>query len=135
MNDVLIIDGLDYRINKFETNLLTGITDLELINGFDTRLGDGVYIPESITVDVDNKELYFNIPNISDYTVTFTDLGFGTGWATHNIVSGDNNNIVRIALSSWVAGTDAVRSVQVNLTKGSKTSTITVSQENYKVTL
>ena len=135
LNDVLIIDGLDYRINKFETNLLTGITDLELINGFNTRLGDGVYIPESITVDVDNKELYFNIPNISDYTVTFTDLGFGTGWATHNIVSGDNNNIVRIALSSWVAGTDAVRSVQVNLTKGSKTSTITVSQENYKVTL
>ena len=135
LNDVLIIEGLDYRINKFETNLLTGITDLELINGFDTRLGGGVYIPESITVDVDSKELYFNIPNISDYTVTFTDIGFGTGWATHNIVSGDNNNIVKIALSTWVAGTDASRSVQVDLTKGSKTSSITVSQENYKVTL
>ena len=135
LNDVLTIEGLDYRINKFETNLLTGVTNLELINGFDTKLGKGVYIPEGITVDVDRKELYFNIPNISGYNVSFTDIGSGTNWITHDITKGDNDNIVELALQSWVAGTDESRNVQVNFTKGSATTSITVSQENYKITL
>jgi hypothetical protein len=92
LNDVIAINGIDYRINKYSYNLLNGLTKLELINGFDTRLGNRVYIPSVINVGRYLTDLAFNVQGIStDYVVTKVDTGDGTTWANTSVIGADNN--------------------------------------------
>ncbi len=99
LNDVLTIEGIDYRINKFKHNLLEGTTKLELINGFDTTLYKGVYIPSQINMSKYKSTLYFNVPNIDNYTQTKIDTGDGTSWLTIGVL-GLNNNMAQIRTNS-----------------------------------
>ena len=92
LNDVIRIGSNDYRINKYGYNILTGATVLELINGFDGILGTGFLIPKSIVLNTDAQSIKYNVPNAKlGYTITLTDLGFGTSWVsvstTGNVVT------------------------------------------------
>ena len=136
LNDVLTIEGLDYRINKFETNLLTGNTQLELINGFDTKLDKGVYLPSSLSVGKEANECSFNVPKISEYTVSFNDIGFGTSWLATNTSNSDNDNILTIQFYSWsVTSSDTYRSIELQLERDGVITRMTITQENYYNTI
>jgi hypothetical protein len=100
LNDIITIDGLDYRMNKYSYNLLTGITKLELINGFAKYNVTDLYIPEGITIGLNAETLYFNVPNISDYTITPVAQGSGTAFVTVS-VEGTENNLVKIVVDEW----------------------------------
>ena len=100
LNDVLTIEGIDYRINKFKHNLLEGTTKLDLINGFDTTLYDGVYIPSVVRSSAFSNSLNFNIPRaFSDYKISKVDTGDGRSWGTVGF-SGSNDNMVLIGCNS-----------------------------------
>ena len=100
LNDILTIGGIDYRINKFKHNLLTGITKLDLINGFDTTINNGVYIPSVVRANAFYNNLYFNVPRAnSDYSQAKIDTGNGTSWATIG-VSGSDDNMMLIRCNS-----------------------------------
>lgn len=105
LNDVIAINSIDYRINKYSYNLLTGLTRLELINGFDTTLKNRVYIPSTITVGQLFENLVFNVEGIAtDYVVTKIDTGDGTSWVTTSVI-GTDNNLAGISISTMGAGT------------------------------
>jgi hypothetical protein len=100
LNDVLTIEGIDYRINKFKHNLLEGTTKLDLINGFDTTLYDGVYIPSVVRSSAFSNSLNFNIPRaFSDYKISKVDTGDGRSWGTVGF-SGSDDNMVLIGCNS-----------------------------------
>tara|TARA_R110002124_G_scaffold2503_2_gene15907 strand:- start:91 stop:2820 length:2730 start_codon:yes stop_codon:yes gene_type:complete len=127
LNDVLTIEGIDYRINKFKHNLLEGTTKLDLINGFDTTLYKGVYIPSEINMSKYKSTLYFNVPRIaSDYTITKVDTGDGVSFLTIGI-SGSDNNMALIKCNS-VNTTSLTRSCDVNYSDGTTTTIVTVVQ-------
>ena len=127
LNDVLTVEGIDYRINKFKHNLLTGITKLDLINGFDTTLYKGVYIPSEINMSKYKSTLYFNVPRIAtDYTITKVDTGDGVSFLTIG-VSGSDNNMALIKCNA-VNTTGLTRSCDVTYFDGTTTTTISVVQ-------
>lgn len=105
LNDVIAINSIDYRINKYSYNLLNGLTKLELINGFDTTLKNRVYIPSTITVGQLFEDLVFNVEGIAtDYVVTNIDTGDGTSWVTTSVI-GTDNNLAGISVSTMADGT------------------------------
>jgi len=127
LNDVLTIEGLDYRINKFKHNLLEGTTKLDLINGFDTTLYKGVYVPSQINMSKYKSTLYFNVPNIDDYGQGKVDTGDGTSWLTIGVL-GSNNNMALIRANS-VNSTIFERSCNVRYTSLEGTITeVTITQ-------
>jgi len=101
LNDIITIDQLDYRINNFKYNLLTGRTQLELINGFDKYNSNDVILPtECFRADVDGGTYSFNIPNIQDYTITNPDVG---GRASFITASVDVDNQLKVIVDAWVS--------------------------------
>tara|TARA_R110002074_G_scaffold388200_1_gene570718 strand:- start:22 stop:669 length:648 start_codon:yes stop_codon:yes gene_type:complete len=101
LNDVVSIDQLDYRINKYSYNLLTGITKLELINGFEQYNVTDLYIPEKMTIGLNAEDLYFNVPNVSNYSIYRLSVGSGTSWITTSI-EGNEDNLIKIAIDEWI---------------------------------
>ena len=130
LNDVLTVEGIDYRINKFKHNLLEGTTKLDLINGFDTTLYNGVYIPSQVNMSKFKSTLYFNVPRAnSDYTIGKIDTGDGTTFLTVGIQNPSNDNMMLLKCNT-INTTGVARSCQVrysNTVTGATTS-ITVTQ-------
>ena len=121
LNDVIRIGSNDYRINKYGYNILNGATVLELINGFDNILGTGFLIPKSIVLNTDAQSLKYNVPNVKiGYTITLTDLGFGTDWVTVN-TTGD---VVTINVTQSL---ETIRNVNIVFT-GPEVYTVFLSQ-------
>ena len=127
LNDVIAINEIDYRINKYSYNLLNGLTKLELINGFDTTLKNKVYIPSTITIGQLFENLVFNVEGIAtDYVVTKVDTGDGTTWATTSVVGADNN-LAGINIATMGAGT-IIRSMIIRYVANGVTTDITIIQ-------
>ena len=127
LNDVIAINEIDYRINKYSYNLLNGLTKLELINGFDTTLKNKVYIPSTITIGQLFENLVFNVEGIStDYVVTKVDTGDGTTWATTSVVGADNN-LAGINIATMGSGT-ITRTMIIRYTGNGVTTDITIVQ-------
>ena len=121
LNDVIRIGSNDYRINKYGYNILNGVTVLELINGFDNILGTGFLIPKSIVLNTDAQSLKYNVPNAKlGYTITLTDLGFGTNWVTVNTTG----NVVMINVTQSL---ETIRNVNIVFT-GPEVYTVFLSQ-------
>jgi hypothetical protein len=127
LNDVITINELDYRINKYSYNLLNGLTKLELINGFDTTLKNRVYIPAVINLEQWAADLVFNVEGIdTEYTITRTDTGDGITWVTTSVV-GTDNNLAGIDVAAW-GSPSGQRSMQINYTANGVTTVITIIQ-------
>ena len=121
LNDVIRIGSNDYRINKYGYNILNGATVLELINGFDNILGTGFLIPKSIVLNTDAQSLKYNVPNAKlGYTITLTDLGFGTNWVTVN-TTGD------VVMINVTQSLETIRNVNIVFT-GPEVYTVFLSQ-------
>ena len=100
LNDIITIDKLDYRINNFKYNLLTGITNLELINGFDKFETNDVILPTECFIASNLEAQYrFNIPNIEDYTITSSVVGGGTPFVTHSVT----RNQLILDVDAWTS--------------------------------
>ena len=83
MNDVLVIDGIRHRINKYKYNMLTGISNLDVVNSNQTILTQsGNRIPNVLSLTHLGDTLSFALENSDLYTITKTSLGQGTTWAT-----------------------------------------------------
>ena len=127
LNDVIAINDIDYRINKYSYNLLNGLTKLELINGFDTRLINRVYIPSVVTIGQLAESLVFNVEGIAtDYVVTKVDTGDGVTWASTSVI-GTDNNLAGISVSTMGAGT-IIRSMIIRYVGNGVTTDITIIQ-------
>jgi hypothetical protein len=127
LNDVIAINEIDYRINKYSYNLLNGLTKLELINGFDTTLKNKVYIPSTITIGQLFENLVFNVEGIAtDYVVTKVDTGDGTTWATTSVVGADNN-LAGINIATMGSGT-ITRTMIIRYTGNGLTTDIIILQ-------
>tara|TARA_R110000782_G_scaffold12890_1_gene38093 strand:- start:1174 stop:1611 length:438 start_codon:yes stop_codon:yes gene_type:complete len=128
LNDVIAINGIDYRINKYSYNLLNGLTKLELINGFDTRLGNRVYIPPVINVGKYLTNLSFNVQGIAtDYVITKIDEGDGTTWVTTSVI-GTDNNLAGITIAPLSVGFGVTRSMIIRYVGNGVTTDITIIQ-------
>ena len=128
LNDVIAINGIDYRINKYSYNLLNGLTKLELINGFDTRLGNRVYIPSVINVGRYLTNLAFNVQGIAtDYVVTKIDTGDGTTWVTTSVI-GTDNNLAGITIGNNTSSNGVSRSMIIRYVGNGVTTDITIIQ-------
>lgn len=108
LNDILTIQGIDYRINKFKHNLLEGTTKLDLINGFDTSVykktaksySTGFFIPNRVIMSKYRSKLCFNVPKAStSYGFTKQSTGDGTSFVTISAF-GTNDNMVCIESNS-----------------------------------
>ena len=100
LNDIITIDKLDYRINNFKYNLLTGITNLELINGFDKFETNDVILPtECFQASNLAGQYRFNIPNIEDYTITSSVVGGGTAFVTNSVT----RNQLILDVAAWTS--------------------------------
>ena len=126
LNDVITINDIDYRINKYSYNLLNGLTKLELINGFDTTLQNRVYIPSIINIERWATDMAFNVEFIESYTVTKIADGSGTSWITTG-VEGTANNLATISVDEW-ATPSGTRSMIIRYVKDSITTDITIVQ-------
>ena len=81
LNDVLEIRGDFYRIDKYNYNLLTGKTTLNLINSFDNELNSTSLTPDNIFVDYREQTETVQIGNTLS-APTKVDQGYGTTWVT-----------------------------------------------------
>jgi len=100
LNDVLVVDSVDYRINKFKHNLLTGITKLELVNSFDTSLENQLFAPAEVVLPTEKQSVFFNLPEASSgYKISFIDIGDGKTWASANPY-GSGDNILEISTTT-----------------------------------
>lgn len=142
LNDVLIVDGVRYRINKYSYNMLTDISNLELINKLDTSLEPFNGAPPFLTVDGSGETVSFNLPFADEYTFTEVDLGDGTDWTSistsfqnergverHNTVSITiDSNSVRGVSGAPEPDTGSFRRVKINFTLNSTTTSMIIVQ-------
>ena len=137
LNDVLTVEGIDYRINKFKHNLLEGTTKLDLINGFDTSIykktaksySTGFFIPSKVNMSKYESKLCFNVPRASsDYNIGKIDTGDGILFLTLSAF-GTNNNMMCLECNS-INTTGVARSCQVRYdnTVTGVTTYVTVTQ-------
>ena len=113
LNDIITIDKLDYRINNFKYNLLTGVTDLELVNGFDSFETNDVILPtECFQASNLAAQYRFNIPNIEDYTIVSSVVGGGTPFVTDSVT----RNQLILDVDAWTSIPVGAYSRTTNLT-------------------
>ena len=138
MNDVLTIDGIDYRINSLSYNLLTGLTKLQLINGLDTQLQPFNGAPGTLFVAMAGDEFQFNLPNADDYSFTKLDTGDGTSWFTpstsYESSRGENtHNSFNLDVDAYTGPLYGFRSAYLEFTYQGVTTNMQIVQELRKI--
>jgi hypothetical protein len=93
LNDILQIKDNYYRIDKFTTDIITGKTEFNLVNAFDFTLNSFSTQTDSIYLTKEAQSYSAYVTNLSDYTVTKIDSGYGIGWLTVT----DDGNLVFMA--------------------------------------
>ena len=136
LNDVIILDGYRYRINTYKYNMLTGLSELELVNKLDTSLAPFNGAPGTIRVGHEGETLSFNLPNAGSYTITETDLGDGTNWTSIS-TSFDTDgrgeqlpdNRVDIDISQNTTKGGGYRRVKINFSLNGQTTNMLITQD------
>ena len=130
LNDIITINKLDYRINNYSYNLLTGITKLELINGFDKFETNEVILPnQCFNASTSANQYRFNIPFIEDYTITSSVVGGSTQFVHHSVTR--NQLILDVdALGAWTDYSRRTELVFTNTLTGADEGGMCVVQVN-----
>lgn len=136
MNDVIIIDGYRYRINTYKYNMLTGLSDLKLVNKLSTSLAPFNGAPSTIRVGYEGETITFNLPNANDYNITEVDLGDGTNWTsistsfdTDSRGVSQPDNRFNVTISSNPTATGGYRQVKIEFTLNGVTTSMLVVQD------
>lgn len=130
LNDVIQIKDNFYRINSFNTNLVTGKVDFELINSFDNTLN---YFDTSQTIVLSSQRasqetVYVNQLSNKDYAKV--NLGDGSDWITVS----DSGNLLVLDVDENNTGVERFMQINVQTKDKSKTKEIIVRQLNGFVT-
>ena len=130
LNDIITINKLDYRINNYSYNLLTGITKLELINGFDKFETNEVILPnQCFNASTSANQYRFNIPFIEDYTITSSVVGGSAQFVHHSVTR--NQLILDVdALGAWTDYSRRTELVFTNTLTGADEGGMCVVQVN-----
>lgn len=112
LNDTLVIKGNYYRIDKYSYNLLTGKSELTLINNFETSIGQPSAKDDTIYSDYIAKTEVTQVTNLQASVVTLVDNGWGTTWATPTT----SNNNLEIALDEFDTTNGDIRSIIIRTT-------------------
>lgn len=124
LNDVIQIKENFYRINSFETNLITGEVNLELINSFDNVLNpfDTTQTIIIASQRASQETAYINDLASKDYTAT--DIGYGNDWLT---LSDSGNNLI-IDVEENLTGSERFSQIVVQNKDKTKTKNIILRQ-------
>jgi len=132
LRDVISINSLDYRINNYKYNLLTGNTSLELINGFDEyETNDLVLLNGCFRAAEEAGQYTFNVPYIEQWTITSVRVGGGVTFVTHSTTK--NKLILDVDVWSGQTYLDYLRKTELtftNPTTGLIEGTMCVVQTN-----
>ena len=136
LNDVIIVDGYRYRINTYKYNLLTGLSDLELVNKISTSLSPFNGAPPILRLGYEGETVSFNLPNADDYTITQVSLGDGTSWTNVSTSFEDDGrgdpldaNIVNIAVSQNTNVSGEYRRVKIEFELNGVTTSMIIIQD------
>ena len=136
LNDVIIVDGYRYRINTYKYNLLTGLSDLELVNKISTSLSPFNGAPPILRLGYEGETVSFNLPNADDYTITQVSLGDGTSWTNVSTSFEDDGrgdpldaNIVNIAVAQNTNISGEYRRVKIEFELNGVTTSMIIIQD------
>ena len=121
LNDVIQIQEDYYRIDKFNTNLLSGKTSFELINSFDNTLAGFNADRTTIFTNYQAKTESIYVTNGGNFSFNKVDTGNGISWVT---VSNVGSNVY---FAFDVNLTGVQRSMQVEITNTLTLQVITVT--------
>jgi len=129
LNDLLIIKGSFYRINKYSYNIITGQTDLELINYFGTVAPGQVRTPQqSITKSYEAQSEKIYIYNLEGSTFNKVDIsGDGVAWVSSAEDIATQKGILTIDFQQY----DSLfknRSLYLDITNNGITTRILINQ-------
>tara|TARA_R110000772_G_scaffold36098_2_gene86634 strand:+ start:53 stop:2485 length:2433 start_codon:yes stop_codon:yes gene_type:complete len=129
LNDLIIIKGSYYRINKFKYNLITGKTTLELINYFGTVApGQLRSSTQSVVTDWEAKTELIYVSNLTGSTYNKVDIsGDGTSWATVVEAPTTNENVLTFQFSEYTGATLS-RSLYLDITNNGITERVLIVQ-------
>ena len=138
LNDVMIVDGYRYRVNTYKYNLLSGLSELELVNKLDTSLAPFNGAPAVLRLGYEGETVTFNLPNADDYTITEVSLGDGTNWTSISTSFEDDGrgdplsaNLVNITVLQNTNNTGEYRRVQIEFElNGVATSMLIIQDED-----
>lgn len=91
LNDVIQIKGNNYRIDKMTTDLVTSQTELNLINSFDFTVNAFSSNDTRIYLTKDAQTYSVFVTNMTTYSVSKINTGFGTDWVS---VSDNGTNLI-----------------------------------------
>ena len=82
LNDLIKIKGDYYRINKYSYNVLTGETELDLINFFgDLEIGQTIPRSSGVNTDYESKAINISVYNLEGSTITKVGYdNYDTSW-------------------------------------------------------
>jgi len=90
LNDVLQIKDNYFRIDSFESNLVTGDVTLNLINSFDNTIQGFSASPTEFFIDYMEQQVSTYVTNLGNFSFNKVDNGSGIDWVT---VSNDISNV------------------------------------------
>lgn len=129
LNDIVKIKDTYHRINNYDVDLVSLTGSIELTNAIDLTLSNFEPDFTNIIADYNAQTQSVYITNLEPYTFVKVDLGFGVDWYT---VTNSGNNL-EVTFLENASGFN--RSSRIDLTQGTKTIAIFVSQLTKAVTV
>ena len=124
LNDIIQIKERYYRISKFDLNLTTGESTLDLINSFDNTVnpftaGQTIYI-----IDSNARVINKYVTGTDDFTVDKNDAGDGIDWVNITIVDrqifiavDENSSTNSRAIDLLIENTAKTKQIDVSITQ------------------
>ena len=110
LNDVLQIKDNYYRMDNFNSNLITGDVSLNLINSFDNTINGFSADATNFFVTNTAQQISTYVTNLGSFTSNKIDQGSGTAWIT---ITNDTSNVFFDLL---VNSTGSARDMFIDLT-------------------
>ena len=136
LNDLLIIKGSYYRINKYSYNLLTGKTEFDLINYFGSiGVGQVQASRSAIRTDYKSKPINITVYNLEGSTFNKVGVsGDGVDWVTINnlVVEETDEDTLKLTI---LENSSTARALFIDITKNGITTRISVNQSSKILTV
>jgi hypothetical protein len=120
LNDVLQIKDNYYRIDNYNSNLITGDVSLNLINSFDNTINGFSADAINFFVTSTAQQISTYVTNLGTFTSSKVDQGSGIDWIT---ISNNTNNVFFDLL---VNSTGSARDMFIDLTSNATSQTIRI---------
>lgn len=131
LNDLIVIKDNNYRVNKYDLNLVTGEAKYQLFNVFESDVKRINTTDLYLFFDSNTSTQSINVSNLNEqgYTATKQDAGFGTDWLT--ITSSGDILTLTLDPNDTV---ERVMSVLIESNSNSSNFTLAVEQESGGIT-